>query len=147
MKKITTFIFALMIFSVYGYSQISHNFTVYSEDGLEFTLIVNGQKVNETPQSNVTLVNTNNNYVNVKIIFKNSDLPSIKRKNIQIAYPEQGNNTPVATVYKIKEKKGKYKLRFVSRSDKKIQANETIIIKDEKKSNFKIKVGGVEISK
>lgn len=127
MKKLLLSTLLSSLFAISGYAQISHNLEIFSEDGLKFTLIVNGQKINETPQSNVKIMDTENDYVQMKIAFENTEIPDIKKKFLQIAAPGTQEKKPVSTVYKIVEKKGVYKLRFVSRSDKKIQ-EEIIII-------------------
>lgn len=124
MKKVVLLTLLLTLFATYSQaqiSQISHDLEIFSEDGLNFTLIVNGKIINETPQSNVKITNLENDYVQVIIKFEDENLPTIKKKNLQIASPGTGESYPVSTVYKIFLKKGVYKLRFVSRSDKKIQ--------------------------
>jgi len=121
MKKLFLFTLLLGLFVSFNQSQISHDLEIFSEDGLNFTLIINGKIINETPQSNVKITDIENDYVQVFIKFENKELSDIKKKNLQIATPGTGVKYPVSTVYKIINKKGTYKLRFVSRSDKKIQ--------------------------
>ena len=121
MKKLFLLTVLLSLFASYSQAQISHDLEIYSEDGLKFTLIVNGKVINETPQSNVKITNIENDYVQIVIKFENPELPDIKRKNLQISKPGTGYSYPVSTVYKIFKKKGVYKIRFVSRSEKKIQ--------------------------
>ncbi len=122
---LSTIILSLFVFS--GYAQISHNLEIFSEDGLHFTLIVNGEKINETPRSSVKIYDTENDYVQVLIIFEDQKIPDIKKKFLQIASPGTEDKKPVSTVYKIAEKKGVYKLKFISRSNKKIQPKIIII--------------------
>ena len=121
MKKIFLFTLLLSLFASYSQAQISHDLEIFSEDGLKFTLIVNGKIINETPQSNVKITNIENDYVQIVIKFDAKELATIKKKNLQIASPGTGTSYPVSTVYKIFYKKGVYKLKFVSRSEKKIQ--------------------------
>jgi len=145
MKKIT-FLLSFILLCSFGFAQISHDLTIYSEDGLEFTLIANGQKVNDLPLTSVTLKNTENEYLNVKLVFKDEEIASLKRNNLQIGTPGQTSSYPTAVVYKIINKRGKNKVRFVSRTKKKIQKKETIIINSgESKPDLKIKVGDAEI--
>ncbi len=118
----------LLIAGISLHAQIAHDLTVYSEDGEAFTLLVNGQKVNEAPATSVTAQNINFDYAKVVVQFANDSLPPIERKNLQVATPGTGPKGPVAAVYAIKEKKGEQVLRFVSRSDKKIQDSPVIII-------------------
>ena len=109
-------------------AQISHDLTIYSEDGLKFTLVINGEEINSEPKSSVKVENTNNDYANVIVRFEDASIPQIQKKVLQIAEPGTGGKGPVAVVYAIKEKKGEQILRFVSRSAKKIQDAPLIII-------------------
>lgn len=130
MKNLTlAILFVATTFLSFG--QISHDLEIFSEDGLKFTLILNGRVLNEEPMSNVQILNMDKDYVSAKIKFENGDIEDIVKKNLQIANPttdEASRNKPVTTVYKIVEKKGNYKLRFASRSDKKIQPKENVIV-------------------
>lgn len=126
---IITFLFTLVTI-FYGNSQITHDLEIYSEDGLKFTLIINGRTMNEIPVSNIQVVNTDKDYVNAKIIFEDPNIPQIEKKALQLADPAEGTSkSPVSVVCKIVEtKKGAHKLRFASRSHKKIQDAADIII-------------------
>lgn len=122
-----------ILFSLIGitsYSQISHDLEIYSEEGLKFTLVINGRTMNEVPVSNIQVVNTDKDYVNAKIIFEDSNIPEIEKKFLQLADPGTGTDkAPVSVVYKIAQnKKGEQNLRFASRSHKKIQDTTDIII-------------------
>jgi|SRR5690554_1985750 len=130
MKIFTFFLMfaALSLSSVH--SQISHDLEIYSENGLKFTLILNGRTMNEVPVSNIQILNTDKNYVHAKIIFEEQTIPEIEKKFLQLADPNKGaEDIPVSVVYKIVEnRKGKQNLRFASRSRKKIQPAGDIII-------------------
>lgn len=129
MKSILFSLFALLATSA-SIAQISHDLEIYSENGLKFTLIINGRTMNEVPVSNIQVVNTDKDYVNAKIIFEDPNLAEIEKKFLQIAEPGEGNNKyPVSAVYKLSEnKKGEQVLRFGSRSRKKIQETGDVII-------------------
>ena len=110
-------------------AQIAHDLAVYSEDGDKFTLFVNGEQINAEPAANAKVENTNNDYALVRIVFADTNIPQIEKKNLQIAEPGVNAKGPVSVVYKVKvNKKGEHVLSFVSRSAKKIQDNPTIII-------------------
>lgn len=135
MKKL---FFALsLLFSSFANGQIAHDLEIYSEDGMKFTLIIDGRTMNNEPMSNIQVTNTNKDYVNLKIIFEDESIPQIEKKILQIATPGAKDNAPVACVYKIVKKKEELKLVFASRSEKKIQ-NEQIIINNESPSNGRI---------
>ena len=123
-------LFALSIacLSFTAQAQIGHDLTVYSEDGLPFTVVMNGQTINAEPATSVTAKDFNFDFVKLVITFVDEAIPPIERKNLQIATPGTAPSGPVAVVMAIKEKKGEQKLRFVSRSPKHIQNAPVIII-------------------
>ncbi|HXH18709.1 MAG TPA: hypothetical protein VNJ07_06460 [Chitinophagales bacterium] len=129
------------------HAQIAHDLTIYSPEGLKFTLIANGEQINAEAASRVKMENVEEDYVNVKILFENDSIPPLEKKFLQIADPGTNVPKPVSTVWTIIEKNGQYKFKFLSRSDKKIQPKETLIIQQqpEDDSDIKIKVPGVEI--
>ncbi|MDX2360879.1 MAG: hypothetical protein QNK23_08740 [Crocinitomicaceae bacterium] len=146
-KLILTLLVGFLAINSFG--QISHDLEIFSEDGLKFTLILNGRIMNEEPMSNIQILNTDKDYLSLKIKFDDPSIPDIERKMLQIANPSSEDaerNKPVTVVYKIVEKKGKYKLRFASRSDKKIQEEPDVIIQNttvnqaESSSGFKLVV-------
>ncbi|OFZ06983.1 MAG: hypothetical protein A3D92_22675 [Bacteroidetes bacterium RIFCSPHIGHO2_02_FULL_44_7] len=130
------------------FGQIAHDLEIFSEDGVKFTLILNGRVMNEQAMSNIQVLNTDKDYLNMKIKFEDPAIPDIERKMLQIANPgtdESVRNKPVSVVYTIVEKKGDYKLRFASRSEKKIQDQPDIIIIEnntvnQQESGFKLVV-------
>ncbi len=145
-KLLLTLAAAVLTFS--AVAQISHDLEIYSEDGLKFTLILNGRTMNEEPTSNIQILNTDKDYINAKIVFEDESIADITRKNLQLANPgtdQSKTNKPVSVVYKIVEKKGSYKLKFASRSDKKIQPQSTIVIQESDPSGVEISNGKVVI--
>lgn len=130
MKSILLFTFFTLSTSIMSYAQISHDLEIYSENGLKFTLVINGRTMNEVPVSNIQVVNTDKDYINAKIIFEDPNLPEIEKKFLQLADPGEGDyKSPVSVVYKIVEtKKGDQALKFASRSHKKIQSSGDVII-------------------
>ena len=129
MKQFLSLLLFAVLLTSNANAQISHDLEIYSEDGLMFTLILNGRTMNEEVVSNIQIVNTNKDYVHAKIIFEDSSIPPIEKKYLQLADP--GTSTvkaPVSVVYKIVEKKGNYKVKFASRSFKKIQSTPDVII-------------------
>jgi hypothetical protein len=127
MRTTVTLLVALLL-GTSANAQIAHDLTVYSEDGKAFTLLVNGQTVNAEPATSATAKDINFDYAKVVVRFADGTTPELEKKNLQIATPGTGPKGPVAVVYALKEKKGEQVLRFVSRSDKKIQNTPVIII-------------------
>ncbi|MEO6669052.1 MAG: DUF4476 domain-containing protein [Ferruginibacter sp.] len=89
------------------FAQRTGNLTVFSEDGDKFYLVLNGEKQNDKPQTNIRVEELPQPYYSAKIIFVDSALATIT-KNIQIADPD---NKMMDVTYRIrKDKAGKVKL-------------------------------------
>ena len=89
------------------FAQKTGNLTVFSEDGDKFTLILNGEKQNDKPQTNIRVEELPQPYYSAKIIFVDSSLATIT-KNLQISDPD---NKMMDVTYRIrKDKAGKAKL-------------------------------------
>lgn len=129
MKQFILVLFAVILTSTI-HAQIAHDLEIYSENGQKFTLILNGRTMNEEPVSNIQIMNTDKDYFQTKIVFEDPTLPPIEKKFLQLADPGQGTDKdPVSVAYKIVEnKKGQQKLKFASRSHKKIQDPTQIIV-------------------
>ena len=92
--------------AINSFGQIAHDLEIFSEDGLKFTLILNGRIMNEEPMSNIQILNTDKDYLSLKIKFEDPSIPDLERKMLQIANPgtdEVKRNKPVSVVYKIIE--------------------------------------------
>ena len=128
-KTLSITLLLLLAGTLYCQAQIAHDLEIYSEDGLKFKLMANGKALNEAFESNVTLKNIEHDYLTILVYVEGEDEPILKKKYLQIGDPGTDNSPPVSCVYKIIKKKGKYKFRFVSRTEKKIQ-NKVIIIEN-----------------
>lgn len=83
------------------------NVVLYTENGERFYAIMNGQRMNDEPVTNLKVQDLNQPAYQLKVIFENKDLGEMN-KNL---YLEQN----VEAVYAIKmDKKGSYKLAFRS---------------------------------
>lgn len=90
---------------------ITGNLTIFSEDGDKFYLILNGEKQNSTPQTNLRIEDLQNPYYTAKIIFEDNTIADISKNNLAIADPTSGQ--PMDVTYKIKKDgSGKAKLRY-----------------------------------
>lgn len=88
------------------------NLTVFSEDGLPFYLILNGERYNDVAQTNIRIEELPNPYYNCKIIFQDKSLPEISKSAINIS---DVNNVMQDVTYRIKrDNKGRNVLRFYS---------------------------------
>ena len=116
MKLQTIFLTAFLNFTIAGFCQIGPigHLTIFSEDGDQFSLILNGELINDIPQTNLRVEDLNQPYYSAKIKFEDSSLLDITKKSIMIA---DADGTFADVTYKIKRdrnKKGKMKINFFS---------------------------------
>lgn len=148
MKILLAFLSVALI-GVSAQAQIAHNLSIYSEDGLKFTVTINGELKNEEFKSNVTIENIEHDFVDLVVHFENERYPPIRRKYAAVVF---GNDVPkgqpAASVYRIVLKKDGPALRIVSCSPKKIQTPAIIqqtAPPPAEENGIKIKAGGVQI--
>ena len=110
----------LFIFSVFLclYSNVNAqwrptaNLTVFSEDGAKFYLILNGERYNDVPQTNIRIEELPNPYYNCKIIFEDKSLPELSKSRLMLA---DVDGVLQDVTYRIKkDNKGRNVLRFFS---------------------------------
>jgi hypothetical protein len=92
-------------------SQNTSNLIVFSEDGNSFYLILNGVRQNEKPKTNVKVNGLNAANYTAKVIFSDTKLGKLEKKYLMVRDAEDNFSE---VTYAIKEKKGKYKLRWRS---------------------------------
>ncbi len=105
----------LMVNSI-TFSQITPvgHLSIFSEDGDKFTLILNGEVINDEPQTNLRVEDLNQPYYNAKVRFADNTLEDITKNNLMIA---DADGVFVDVTYKIrrdKNKKGKMKMNYFS---------------------------------
>ncbi|OFY85545.1 MAG: hypothetical protein A3F72_10265 [Bacteroidetes bacterium RIFCSPLOWO2_12_FULL_35_15] len=110
MKRLSTLIL-LSILLIQGIVAQNNNLVVYSQEGLKFTIILNGIRQNPQPETNVKVTNLNAPNYQTKIIFANN-MADINQNVYLTNGAETTNNTEFT--YSIVNVKGKYKLRFKS---------------------------------
>lgn len=89
----------------------NNNLVVYSQEGLKFTIILNGIRQNPQPETNVKVTSLNAPNYQAKIIFANN-MADINQNVYLTNGAETTTNTEYS--YSIVNVKGKYKLRFKS---------------------------------
>lgn len=112
----TITLFALLLISSFSFAQYSPvgHLTIFSEDGDKFQLILNGEVINDTPQSNLRVEDLNQPYYSAKIRFQDKTVGEISKNNLMIADAD-GNFSDVT--YKIKRdrnNRSKAKLNYFS---------------------------------
>lgn len=116
MKLQTIFLTAFLSITITGFCQIGPigHLTIFSEDGDRFSLILNGELINDIPQTNLRVEDLNQPYYSAKIKFEDNSLLDISKKSIMIA---DTDGTFADVTYKIKRdrnKKGKMRINFFS---------------------------------
>ncbi len=84
--------------------QTGGNLTVFSEDGDGFYLILNGEKQNDEPQTNIKIEDLPQPYYSAKIIFADPKLAPISKPNLMLTDPD---GKLMDVTYKIKKDKTK----------------------------------------
>ena len=109
-RKIT--LFGLLFFAVMAFAQngpVGH-LTIFSEDGDKFTLILNGEIINDEPQTNLRVEDLNQPYYSAKIKFQDETLADITKSNLMLT---DYNGTFADVTYKIRrDKNNKKKLKM-----------------------------------
>ena len=112
MKKILAILIFLSPFICAAQPQTGGNLTVFSEDGDKFFLVLNGEKQNEVPQSNIKIEDLPQPYYSAKIMFEDKTFATISKTNLMITDVE---GKMMDVTYKIKkDKNNKVKLTYYS---------------------------------
>ncbi|HEU4495723.1 MAG TPA: DUF4476 domain-containing protein [Flavobacterium sp.] len=114
MKRIY-FTIAFSFIAAFSFAQVpTGNLTVFSEDGDPFYLILNGEKQNDVPQTNIRVEDLNQPYYNAKIIFEDKSLIEITKGNLAITDIDGEYKDVTYKIKRDKNKKNKLKLNFFS---------------------------------
>lgn len=100
----------LLMISVVSFAQ-NNSLVVYSQDGLKFTLILNGIRQNGQPETNVKVNGLNAQNYQVKLIFENK--MADVNQNAYLMYGGEATQNTEYT-YGLENKNGTYKLKFKS---------------------------------
>jgi hypothetical protein len=112
MKKLLfTSLFIVPLFAIAQFNQ-GGTLNIFSEDGEKFTLVLNGEKQNDEPQTNIRVEELPQPYYSAKVIFENKALAPISKNNLMVVDPD-GKFMDVT--YKIrKDKQNKMKMNYFS---------------------------------
>lgn len=112
MKRIFLLMLLCTPLAIFAQQRKVGNLTIFSEDGDKFYLILNGEKQNDVPQTNMRVEDLPQPYYNARIIFVDSTIAPVSKNNLLIADVD-GNMMDVT--YKIKkDKTKKAKLNYYS---------------------------------
>jgi len=115
-RKITLLAFLIcstLTFAQFGQGPVGH-LTIFSEDGDKFTLILNGEVINDTPQTNLRVEDLNQPYYNAKIKFQDQTLTDISKNNLLIADADGIFSDVTYKIRRDKNNKTKMKMNFFS---------------------------------
>jgi hypothetical protein len=104
-----------------SFAQGQGDVTIYSNTGDKFYVILNGVRQNDSPETNVKVTGLTNPYYSCKIISANNNFEL--EKNVLVKYD-------TLITYRIVEKKGRYKLRYLSEASlgtSTAQTNQTVV--------------------
>lgn len=107
MKQIFTLLSFFFAFASAAFAQTS-NAVIFAENGEKFTLILNGEKQNASPQANVKLTGLTGEFYQARVDFEDATLLDFTNKNFVVH-----KGMEVTYVVKV-TKKGEYVLRYQS---------------------------------
>lgn len=103
--KTTLTVFTLFLsFLFFGQIQPFGHLTIFSEDGDKFYLVLNGERINDVPQTNIRVEELVQPYYNAKIIFEDKERQEISKNFLQIA---DADGIFMDVTYKIRREKNK----------------------------------------
>ncbi|MGL2967364.1 DUF4476 domain-containing protein [Flavobacterium sp. XGLA_31] len=113
-KKIT--LSAFLFIAAFSFAQIGPvgHLTIFSEDGDKFTLILNGEVINDTPQTNLRVEDLNQPYYNAKIKFADQSLQDISKNNLMLTDVDGVFSDVTYKIKRDKNNKTKMKLNYYS---------------------------------
>ncbi len=115
MLRIKHYFLLLLVFlagPTFGQWTPTANLTIFSENGAKFYLILNGERYNDIPQTNIRIEELPNPYYNCRIIFEDKTIPEISKSALMLT---DANGIMQDVTYRIKkDNKGRNVLRFYS---------------------------------
>lgn len=114
-KKIT--LSTLLLVSSLSFAQLNGpvgHLTIFSEDGDKFTLILNGEVINDVPQTNLRVEDLNQPYYNAKIKFEDKTLADISKNNLMLTDVDGIFSDVTYKIKRDKNNKTKMKLNYFS---------------------------------
>ncbi len=116
MKLKTTLAYLLLFTATLSFGQIQPfgHLTIFSEDGDKFYLILNGERINDEPQTNIRVEELVQPYYNAKIIFEDKLRQEISKNFLQITDVDDVFMDVTYKIKRDKNKPSKMKLNFFS---------------------------------
>ncbi|MGC4041644.1 MAG: DUF4476 domain-containing protein [Flavobacterium sp.] len=113
-KKITLVL--MLAVSAVSFAQLgpAGHLTIFSEDGDKFTLILNGEVINDVPQTNLRVEDLNQPYYNAKIRFEDKTLQDVSKNNLSLTDVDGIFSDVTYKIKRDKNNKTKMKLNYFS---------------------------------
>lgn len=107
---------AILLFTSLSFAQLGPvgHLTIFSEDGDRFTLILNGEVINDVPQTNLRVEDLNQPYYNAKIRFEDKTLMDITKNNLMLTDVDGIFSDVTYKIRRDKNNKTKMKLNYFS---------------------------------
>lgn len=111
-------LFVLVAFhaSAQQFGKFGH-LTIFSEDGDKFTLVLNGEKINDVPQTNLRVEELTQPYYNAKIIFEDASKQAISKNSLLITDVDGKFQDVTYKIRRDKNNASKMKMSFFSMTD------------------------------
>ena len=113
-KKITFMMLLVIATTSFAQSGPFGHLTIFSEDGDKFTLILNGEVINDVPQTNLRVEDLNQPYYNAKIRFEDKSLTDISKNNLMLTDVDGIFSDVTYKIKRDKNNKSKMKLNYYS---------------------------------
>ena len=113
-KKFFSLLFLAMTAFVSAQVGPVGHLTIFSESGDKFFLILNGEKQNDIPQTNLRIEDLNQPYYNAKVIFVDKTLTEISKNNLLITDVDGVYQDVTYKIKKDKNNTSKMKMNFFS---------------------------------
>lgn len=114
MKKLLSLLFINFMVVAIAQRPTTGSVTIFSEDGDRFTLILNGEMINDTPQTNLRVEDLNQPYYNAKIKFENQSLMDVSSNNLMITDVDGVFNDVTYKIKRDRNNKTKMKMNYFS---------------------------------
>ncbi|MEO8933816.1 MAG: DUF4476 domain-containing protein [Xanthomarina sp.] len=116
MKNKYTLLAVMLLFiqTVFSQMQPFGHVTVFSEDGDAFYLIINGEQMNDEPETNIRIEELTNPYYHAKVVFQDGSLETINKKYLQISGMDGLLSDMTYIIKRNKKRRGKTRLSLFS---------------------------------
>lgn len=117
MKIVLTALLSIVTLCTIAQSSKVGHLSIFSEDGDRFTLYLNGEMINDEPQTNLRVEDLSQPYYNARIVFEDTAKTEIRKKHLLVTDADGYFVDVTYRVSRDKNNKTKMKLRYFSSSE------------------------------